>query len=146
MLNAFSVLGSKKIDDGVIGTWQQTLLKYSDEDLHLATKKCVEECGSYPKPKDVIDRITFQDRTEKPYKFEWGMCSKCGEFKQCIREPVNSPGECRECYTGLTDVEIRGRFNTLIAKLKDMPGPISIYRRKQELSEQFEQMKDEVPF
>ena len=144
MLSAFSVLGNKKIDDAVVRTYQEILLKYSDEDIHKATKKCLEECTSYPKPKDVVDRIPFRDRTKRQYRFEWGMCSKCGEMKHCIRDPIDAAGECRECYTGLSDGEINFRFGEVLNKIQNVEIASGQKRKEFEPQHAFDLSPDEI--
>jgi hypothetical protein len=73
------------------------------------------EMNKMPTPADLVARIpTKLAEKNEPVRIEPGhQCRVCGKFKpSCIKEP-GIDWTCRECYTGLTNEEIRNRMRTL---------------------------------
>jgi len=145
MLRGFLALGTKRIDEDLITTYQVVLARYGDEEIRQAAKKCLEEYTSFPKPKEVIDHIPLHTNIPKDYIFNHFHCVRCGEYKFCIKEPpVLGQWTCRQCYTGLSDAEIKNRFVSLMEKIQDMPGPKISKRQKFEPKYQYELRPDAI--
>jgi len=85
----------------------------------------VEDFRSVPLPKDFKEayaewkKENFTKDTgsigENKYQIHFGVncrsCSKKGIV--CIEEPLGEKYKCRQCYTGLTDGQIKENFNTI---------------------------------
>jgi len=95
-------------------SWQKALSRYADDDIRRAGQRAMEECAKMPTAADVIQRIPIGDNAENgKYAMASARCQECGRVLLCISEPTGNPYKCRECYTGLTNQEIAGRFRKL---------------------------------
>jgi hypothetical protein len=70
-----------------------------------------------PQPAEIIKLLprgaenTYDD---KDFIMGIGTCQECGHYGKTIKEPKDTGiWQCRQCYTGLTDGQIRDRFRKL---------------------------------
>jgi hypothetical protein len=95
------------------------LRKYDDESITKAGHKLMETWTNkrLPSPADLILEIPRGDESTAGMAFtiEPGRkCKTCGHFGLCIDEPAGMGHfECRRCYTGLSNDEIKIRFREL---------------------------------
>ena len=66
-----------------------------------------------------IDEGQYEE-TEKEAEIQFGVrCRRCGYSGACIKDPREG-WLCRECYTGLTYEQIKGRFQDIQAILEGL--------------------------
>lgn len=98
----------------------EALHRYRDHQVIMAGQRALEECVRMPTPTDIISRIAVEEQNEDAnYSITSAKCSKCKRVATCISEPIGSPYECRECYTGLNNQQISQRFRDLQKMMED---------------------------
>ena len=120
ILTVLSNIFGRKLTDETIEGFYIALKKFPDEFINDAGYKLLE--GKYfPKPGEFIEilRDKTYETKEEFIIIRNADCHTC--YKKdttCIKEPVNNgPIVCRQCYTGFTTDEIKGKFNAIFSIL-----------------------------
>ena len=138
MLNTFCGVWDKKIYDQIIEVYFHSLKPYDDYTVQQAGYKCMDKCQFFPKPIDIISNIHTQ-REEKNYeqKFEvyHGYCQVCGKSGVITIKDDETDGnwKCRGCYTGLTDIQIKERFDKFNEAFQKMKKKMIMPRNRKSL-------------
>ena len=115
LLISFSTVFHRKTDDNMIKAYFMALRKYSDKEITDAAWRCLDDLTHWPKPADISQRIKREPQSKEDFFIStWAVeCARCGEKGICIKEPADNFWECRQCYTGYTDQEIKKKFRAL---------------------------------
>jgi len=174
MLKTFSGVWDKKLSTEIFAAYNTALDRYPDEEIQAAGYKCLENCKFFPKPSEILEYIGVNEadkRHENRFNRQSGKCQVCGkggvmamkdEWDYDLQIPRDGLWKCRQCYTGMTDDEIRKRYKKLMDILKKIKGrtwktktsqkikqekeeagisPREVYDRKMELLGQYEKIK-----
>lgn len=119
MVTLFCGMFGRKMNDGLVGGYLTALARYTDDEVRAGGQKAMEECATFPKPMDIIQRASLERKqTQKDYPlFGNEICHYCERLKYCIKDDETAVWECRQCYTGMTDAQIKAKFNEIMAKL-----------------------------
>lgn len=100
-----------------IDAYQRALRRYRVEDIMTAGHKCLDTFKRFPLPAEIVEAMDLHEDHDKKSDFnimESGRCAKCGRVGSVIDEPKNSGFyRCKQCYSGLTILEIKQRFSDL---------------------------------
>jgi|2_EtaG_2_1085320.scaffolds.fasta_scaffold00457_11 hypothetical protein len=122
--------------DSVTGPWRKqinsacgrgtdSIPRHTEKQLYLAHDECINQLKWWPKPAEVRARIpAVEEKDNSNFVIEAGhRCGSCGETERlCIDEPRGSGSwRCRPCYTGMSDLEIKGRFGELADRMEHNP-------------------------
>ena len=114
MLKYFSQIYEKQITEDIVKTYHHTLKKYLDEQVRLASYKCLDELSYFPKPADISKRViakTQENNTEVRYGI---VCSQCGTTGPAIKDPNTKQYLCRECFSGLSKEDFINKIENMI--------------------------------
>ena len=108
-----------------IDMYYKALRNFTEKQLYLAHDECINQLKWWPKPAEVRARIpAVEEKDNSNFVIEAGhRCGSCGETERlCIDEPRGSGSwRCRPCYTGMSDLEIKGRFGELADRMEHNP-------------------------
>jgi len=176
MLKTFSGVWDKKLSTEIFAAYNQALDRYPEEEIRAAGYKCLESCKFFPKPSEVLEFIGVKQaerQHENKFNRQTGRCQVCGrtgvmtmkdEWDHYEQRPRDGLWKCRECYSGMTEEQIKEKYRELMKILsrltnrtwktkterqkrieKEAAGMTAkeIYERKMELLGQYEKIKGE---
>jgi len=122
MLDHFSSIWPVKNLEEKKESYSLALQRYPMEKIREAGIRCLG-ANKFPVPAEIIEKMSLTEYTKEDYRISYNMrCRICNRIGLGIEEPIGSKNwRCRRCYTGLTDAEIKGRFNDLF-RMMDQPG------------------------
>lgn len=137
MLTLFCSMHGKRFSNDLISAYNLALIDYSDDQVRKGGHRAMEECERFPKPVDIIQRASIEKAQGRELYPMFGkeVCHLCEQVKFCMKEDEYSRWECRQCYGGLSDDEIRARYRKILNTIerKSLHKAIEPKRKKQPL-------------
>ena len=99
-----------KIDKDLMRIYWEALRGYSDTRVAEAVRRALQTCKYFPRPAHIIEIVKESEpSTQTPDEWMGGdRCVTCGRVTPMLRH-----GECRNCYTGLSDEGIRKKLSKI---------------------------------
>lgn len=87
----------------MIDSYWQVLKKYPDQDVTNAAWKCLEELDFFPKPSQIIKRISKKEKSHNEWLRKRFTCMNCGNYVTAswILSASEKSCLCKECHDGV---------------------------------------------
>lgn len=168
-MGSLASIFNRKLSDEMIDGFFNVLSRYPEAEIARAAYDYMDTEKKMPVPADIKERIATKPQAEPDHVIEnYHKCGVCGHYGMAIQEePYPDMWRCRQCYTGLSTMELKAKFRTIFEVMgeKKLTHPIKgtvkerteelpelsqevIQARQMELLRQAEQMRteDEIPF